>query len=91
MWLDATRNRKIAFGEYALFCLRFQIRFSLFIKKKKRFFSLLLLQLTKLTFTRESLVPRAKVVEIRGICGDLVQTPFRATEGRLLRVLPVGF
>lgn len=38
MWLDATRNRKIAFGVDAPFCLRFQIRFSLFIKKKKAFF-----------------------------------------------------
>lgn len=90
MWLDATRNRKIAFGVGAPFCLRFQICFFLFIKKKKAF-SLLLLQLTKLTFTRESLVPRAKVVKIRGICGDLVQTPHGATEGRLLRVLAVGF
>lgn len=60
------------------------------VHKKKRHF-LLLLQLIKLTFTSESLVPRAKVVKIRGICGDLVQTPLRATEGRLLRVLPVGF
>lgn len=50
-------------------------------KKKKRHF-LLLLQLIKLTFTSESLVPRAKVVKIRGICGDLVQPPRSKQRGR---------
>lgn len=79
MWLDATKNRKIAFGVVAPFCLRFQIRFSLFIKKKKHFF--LLLQLTKLTFTRESLVHRTKVIKIRRICGDLVQPPCSKQQG----------
>lgn len=39
MWLDATKTIQVAFGIVDLFCLRFQIIFSLFIKSLYRFLS----------------------------------------------------